>query len=456
MTESSDNRSTIYQRPVEILQRLIQFDTTNPPGNEAECISFINDLLTEFGIKTTILSRTPERPNLIARLNSGKRNVSPLLLYGHVDVVTTKDQKWKHPPFEGRLQDGYVWGRGALDMKGGIAMMLSAFLRSKIEGLDIPGDIVLAIVSDEEMGGDFGSRYLVENHSDLFDGIRYAIGEFGGFTLHIGNRRFYPIMVAEKQKCWLRSTIRGQGGHGAIPVRGGAMAKLSQLLQKLDKNRLPVHITPVANQMFKTIASSICGLKGLILSQLTNPLLTNQVLNLLGENGRIFDPLLHNTVSATVLHGSDTINVIPSEISVELDGRLLPGYGPDDLIAELRNLIGNDVELDIIRFDPGPDEPDMGLFSTLAEILCNADPDGIPVPLLLSAVTDAQSFSRLGIQTYGFLPMSLPKDLNFSQTIHGANERIPVEALDFGSRAIYELLRRHNEIKPSNLGMKFD
>lgn len=444
MMESSDNRLTIYQRPAEILRRLIQFDTTNPPGNEGQCISFINDLLTEFGINTTLLSRTPERPNLIARLRSTQRNVSPLLLYGHVDVVTTKDQKWKHPPFEGRLQDGYVWGRGALDMKGGIAMMLSAILRAKIEGLDLPGDIVLAIVSDEEMGGDFGARYLVENHPGLFDGIRYAIGEFGGFTLHIGNRRFYPIMVAEKQRCWVRATIRGQGGHGSIPVRGGAMAKLSHLLQRLDKHRLPIHITPVTKQMFKAIASSLGGLKGLILSQLTNPLLTNRVLDLLGESGRIFDPLLHNTVSATVLHGSDTINVIPGEISVELDGRLLPGFGPDDLIAELRNVIGHEIELDIIRFDNGPAEPDMGLFSTLTGILCKADPDAVPIPLLLSGVTDAQSFSRLGIQTYGFLPMSLPKDLNFSQMIHGANERIPVEALDFGTGAIFELLKQHN------------
>ena len=328
-------------------------------------------------------------------------------------------------------------------MKGGIAMMLASFLRSKIEGLDLPGDIVLAIVSDEETGGDFGARYLVENHPDMFDGIRFAIGEFGEFTLHIEDRRFYPIMVAEKQRCWLRATVRGPGGHGSMPVRGGAMAKLSQLLQKLEKKRLPVHITPVANQMFKVIASSLGGLKGLFLSQLTNPLLTDWVLNLLGETGRIYDPLLHNTVSATVLHGSDTINVIPSEISVELDGRLLPGFGPDDLISELRNLIGNEIELDIIRFDPGLAEPDMGLFSTLAEILRNADPAAIPMPLLLSSATDAQSFSQLGIQTYGFLPMLLPKDLNFSQVIHGANERIPVEALDFGAKAIYELLRQY-------------
>jgi len=440
--ESATNISSIYQRPSELLQRLIRFDTTNPPGNEAECISFINGLLTKAGIETTILARMPERPNLIARLR-GQGNISPLLLYGHVDVVTTVNQKWQNPPFEGKLIDDFVWGRGALDMKGGIAMMLASFLRAKAEGLNLPGDVVLVIVSDEETGGDFGSKYLVENHSGLFEGIRYAIGEFGGFTLHIGKRRFYPIMVGEKQKCWMRATIRGPGGHGSIPVRGGAMARLSRLLQKLDKNRLPVHITRVASLFFKTVALSLGGLKGLIVGQLTNPLLTNSLLNLLGERGRLFDPLLHNTVSATILHGSEQINVIPSEISVELDGRLLPGYHPDDMIAELHQLIGSDIELEVIRFDPGPVEPDMGLFDTLADILRKADPDGIPIPLLLSGVTDGRFFSRLGIQTYGFLPMPLPEDLNFSQTIHGSNERIPVEALDFGTSAIYELLQRY-------------
>ena len=440
--ESATNISSIYQRPSELLQRLIRFDTTNPPGNEAECISYINGLLTKAGIETTILARMPERPNLIARLR-GQGNISPLLLYGHVDVVTTVNQKWQNPPFEGKLIDDFVWGRGALDMKGGIAMMLASFLRAKAEGLNLPGDVVLVIVSDEETGGDFGSKYLVENHSDLFEGIRYAIGEFGGFTLYIGKRRFYPIMVGEKQKCWMRATIRGPGGHGSIPVRGGAMARLSRLLQKLDKNRLPVHITRVASLFFKTVALSLGGLKGLIVGQLTNPLLTNSLLNLLGERGRLFDPLLHNSVSATILHGSEQINVIPSEISVGLDGRLLPGYHPDDMIAELHQLIGSDIELEVIRFDPGPVDPDMGLFDTLADILRKADPDGIPIPLLLSGATDGRFFSRLGIQTYGFLPMPLPEDLNFSQTIHGANERIPVEALDFGASAIYELLQRY-------------
>jgi acetylornithine deacetylase/succinyl-diaminopimelate desuccinylase-like protein len=438
---SEGKASSMYQRPTELLQRLIQFDTTNPPGNESECISFINGLLTEAGIETNILSYLPERPNIIARLH-GQGKASPLLLYGHVDVVTTENQKWQHPPFEAKVTDGFVWGRGALDMKGGVSMMLAAFLRAKAESLKLPGDVVLAIVSDEEALGDCGAKYLVEKHSDLFKDVRYAIGEFGGFTFYIGKRRFYPIMVAEKQVCWMKATVRGLGGHGSMPVRGGTMARLSQLLQQLDKHRLPVHVTPAARLMFRTMASALGGLTGLILGQLTNPVLTNGVLNLLGERGRLFDPLLHNTVSATILHGVDKINVIPSEVSVELDGRLLPGYNPDDMIAELHQIIGNDVKLEVIRHDLGPAAPDMGLFDTLADILREADPDGIPVPLLLSGTTDGRLFSRLGIQTYGFLPMQLPEDFNFARTIHAADERIPMEAVDFGANAICKLLQR--------------
>ena len=437
---STGDMSSIYQRPTELLQRLIRFDTTNPPGNEAECISFISDLLAGSGIKTTILSRTPERPNLIARL-SGQGNASPLLLYGHVDVVTTENQKWQHPPFEAKVVDGFIWGRGALDMKGGIAMMLTAFLRAKIEELQLPGDVVLALVSDEEGLGGFGARFLVENHPDLFAGIRYAIGEFGGFSLYVGKKRFYPIMVAEKQVCWIKAFVRGPAGHGSLPARGGAMAKVARLLQKLDKKRLPVHITPVARLLFKTMASTLGGLNGLIIGQLLNPKLTDIVLNLLGERGRVFDPLLHNTVNATVLHGSDKFNVIPSEVSVELDGRLLPGYEPDDMIAELHQIIGQDVELEVLRFDPGPDEVDMGLFDKLADILNEFDPEGRPLPLLLSGTSDARFFSRLGIQTYGFLPMPLPEDFNFSRTIHAADERIPIEAVDFGTNAIFKALK---------------
>ena len=435
------NLSPIYQRPAELLQRLIQFDTTNPPGNESDCIMFIRGLLAEAGIESRIVAETPERPNLIARL-PGQGNAPPLLLYGHVDVVTTENQVWQHPPFEGKIADGYLWGRGALDMKGAVAMMLSAFLRSKAEGISLPGDVVLTVLSDEEAGSNRGAKFLVEQHPDLFQGIHYALGEFGGFTMHIGNQRFYPIMIAEKQICWMKATVRGPGGHGSIPIHGGAMRKLSELLRIIDRNRLPVHVTPVARQMFSKIAASLGGINGLMLKQLLNPSLTNSVLNLLGERARIFDPLLHNSVSPTILHGSQKINVIPNTVTVELDGRLLPGFQPEDLISELRQITGSDVEFEVIRYDPGPAEPDLGLFDLLADVLRSADPGGVPIPLLLSGVTDGRFFSQLGIQTYGFTPMRLPEDFNFTGTIHAADERIPVDAVEYGTNAIFQVMQR--------------
>ena len=208
------NMANIYQRPAELLQRLIQFDTTNPPGNETECIAYIDTLLKNSGLATTRLVKDPERPNLITRLK-GQGSAPPLLMYGHVDVVTTTGQEWTHPPFEGKLVDGFIWGRGALDMKSGLAMMLSAVMRARMESLVPAGDIVLAILCDEEAGSEYGAKYLVENHSDHFSKIRYALGEFGGFTNHIGTKRFYPIQIAEKQICWIKATVRGPGGHGA-------------------------------------------------------------------------------------------------------------------------------------------------------------------------------------------------------------------------------------------------
>lgn len=327
-------------------------------------------------------------------------------------------------------------------MKGGVAMMLAAFLRAKAEGVALPGDVVLAVLCDEEAGSDDGAKYLVEQHTDVFGGIRYALGEFGGFPLYLGGRKFYPIQVAEKQLCWLKATVRGPAGHGSIPMRGGAMAKLGHLLQHLDAHRLPVHLTLVARQMLETMSCALPPALGSVFSQLLDPARTDRVLDGLGTQGLIFDPLLHNTVNATTVRGGHKINVVPSEIEVELDGRLLPGYRPADMISELRSILGDEVELELVRHDPGPADPDMGLFETLADTLREVDPEGIPVPLLLFGVSDARFFSRLGIQTYGFIPMQLPEAFNFVQTIHAADERIPVAALEFGTNALYKVLQR--------------
>jgi acetylornithine deacetylase/succinyl-diaminopimelate desuccinylase-like protein len=440
VSEEMATPSTLYN-PVEILQKLISFDTSNPPGNESECIAFIYQLLTRAGIKTRLIARSDGRPNLIARI-AGQGNAPPMLLYGHVDVVPADGQRWQQPPFSGVLAEGYVWGRGALDMKGGVAMILSAVLRAKAERVQLPGDVVLAIVCDEEMLGDYGAGFLVKTHPELFSGIRYALGEFGGFSFSIDKQRFYPIQVAEKQICWLRVRLSGPGGHGSMPVRGGAMAQLAHFLHRLDSCNLPLHVTPPARLMFQTMASALGGPSGLVIRQLLNPLLSGSMLGLLGQQRRLFAPLLRNTVSPTILGGSTNFNVIPDEVTVDLDGRLLPGFGPDDLIRELHTVGGDKAQFEVVRFEPGPSSVDMGRFNILADILKEADAEAVPCPLLISGVTDARFFSRLGIQTYGFLPMSLPEEFNFMETVHGVNERIPVNAVEFGTRAIYQALQR--------------
>ena len=427
--------------PAELLQHLLRFDTTNPPGNEAGCIDFIREQLEREGIVTETYAKDPARPNLVARL-AGDARAAPLLLQGHVDVVTTAGQQWTQPPFEGRLVDREIWGRGALDMKAGVAMLVTAFLRAKREGVRPPGDLVLCVLADEEAGSDLGARFLVEEHPELFEGIRYALGEFGGFTLTSRGRRFYPIQVAEKQICWLRATVRGPGGHGAMINRGGAMARVAKLLRDLDRGRLPVHVTPVVQQMLGGMAEALPRPQAAVFRSLLKPRLTDGALKLLGEQARLFEPMLRNTVNATIVQGGEKINVVPSEVQLELDGRSLPGLGPDALMSELQDLIGGDIELELVRHDPGRSEADLGLFDTLATVIRELDPEGIPLPLLQVGVTDGRFFSRLGIQTYGFLPMRLPKGFAFTKLIHAADERIPIDALEFGTEAVWRAVQR--------------
>ena len=441
---ASASRSILPLNPVGLLQDLVRFDTTNPPGNERECLVHIREVLTEAGCESLLLGRLATRPNLIARLE-GRGQAPPLLLLGHVDVVPAQGEPWQHPPFGGQIAEGYVWGRGTLDMKGGVAMMLTAFLRLKAENVAPPGDVILALVSDEEAGGEFGTQYLVENHPELFKDVRYAIGEFGGFSFPIARRRFYPVMVAEKQVCVLRATIRGAGGHGALPGPNSAATRLARVLQRLERRQLPLHLTPVAVEMFKAVASSLPFPSSVLFRQLLNPIFTGWLLKAMRDRGRLFGQLLRNTVNPTIIRGGEQINVVPSEINLGLDGRLLPGYSPQDLIDELHRMVGDDIVLEVVRHDPGPERPDMGLFDTLAAVLSQADPEAHPVPMLLPAATDGRLLAKLGIQSYGFLPMKLPPDFNFSQTIHGRNERIPIEALDFGSEAIYQLLLRFDQ-----------
>ncbi|MBN1875079.1 MAG: M20/M25/M40 family metallo-hydrolase [Anaerolineae bacterium] len=436
---------SIYERPVEILQNLVRYDTTNPPGNEAACVQYIAHLLRQAGIEPRLLGRNDDRPNLIARL-PGRGDAPPLMLEGHVDVVTTEDQDWEHPPFAAEIVDGTLWGRGTLDDKGSVAMMVAALLRAKAEAdkagaPQLPGDIVLTVVADEEAGAEYGASYLVEQHPEQFEGIRDAIGEGGGLSVRMVGQKCYPISVTEKQICSMQVTLRGPAGHGSMPLRGGAMAKLAEVLHTLDRKRLPVHIMKTTRQMFETLKDTLAFPQNLVLGQLLNPVFTDRILDALGNKSRLLAPMFHNTVSPTIVQGGTKINVIPGMITLHLDGRLLPGFGPEDMLRELRALLENGVELAVTSYEPGPAEPDMKLYQLLAGVLQKADPEGIPLPYMLSGVTDARHFSRLGIQMYGFMPLQVPDGL--VDTIHAANERVPVAAVEWGTQVMYEVLQRY-------------
>lgn len=434
------------QSPETLLQALIRFDTSNPPGNESQCIGFIKELLTDAGMNSTILAKSPDRPNLLARM-PGQGIAPPLLLYGHLDVVPVSGQNWVHPPFSGEIIDGTVWGRGAIDMKGGIAMMLAALLRLQQEGFTPAGDLIFLGLCDEEVGGAFGAQFIAENHADLLAGVHHAIGEFGGFNLDLQGKRFYPIQIAEKQGCGIVITTRGAAGHASLIATDGALAKAAEILQILNSRLFPVQITPPFREMILALAAGLPFPKDLLLRTLLVPTLANATLKLMDSQSRaVFSSLLRNTINPTIIQAGTAVNVIPEEVRIQTDVRLLPGESPEDFAALLRRRLPLDASVEIVYYSPNPArDVDMRLFGLLASILEETDPTGKPIPWFLPAVTDARFFNLLGIQTYGYTPMQLPPGTQFSDLIHAANERIPVSSVRFGTDAIYSVLHRYGQ-----------
>jgi len=433
-----------YQdQPVKLLQKLIRFNTTNPPGNEKECIEFIRNVIEGSGIETKIFAKEANRPNLVARIK-GKREKPPLLLYGHVDVVTSEYQQWDRGAFSGDLYQDCIWGRGAADMKGGLAMMVSTLLKIKKEGVLLPFDVIFLALCDEEVDGELGAQYMVEEHAEIFKDVRYAISEFGGFRMDIDGVSFYPIQVAEKQGCGLEMTVHGPAGHGATIQQGGTIGRLAKILSILDRRLLPVHITDSAMIMIAAMAENVDSRKKIFLSLCKIPLLTNICIKMLGKLGNFLSPLLRNTVNITLINGGNSVNVIPSEISMNADVRILPGFTPQDVIQEIRDIYTDEVLIDVVYNCPNPAEkPDMGLYEILAGSLKQYYPDAKPIPYFMAGVTDARFFNRLGIQTYGFTPISFPDGVDFSDMMHAANERVTVKSIEAGYEIIYNAIMEY-------------
>ncbi|MFI2209280.1 M20/M25/M40 family metallo-hydrolase [Streptomyces sp. NPDC020141] len=429
---------------IALTQRLIRFDTTNPPGREADCVRFVHGLLTEAGVASTLVAKDPSRPNLVARL-PGRGVAPPLLLHAHVDVVPTEGQAWSHPPFSGDLRDDHVWGRGAIDMKGSLASMLVALLGLHARGTPPAGDVLLAVVADEENGSAVGARHLVQDHPHLFDGVAYAVGEDGGASLELdGSRRVHPIVVAEKRAVWLRATFRGPAGHASrIPPEHSVPRRLNRLLDALAGGGLGPRPGAVTHRMLTALAAAHPGPLGEALLRFRDDPADLSALKPLSERDALFlRSISQHTANPTVIAGGTRTNVIPGEMSVDIDGRLLPGdFTADDFISALRAKAGFPLDIEVlVEGEPMP-EPVLGPFyERLAGVLREADPDGVPVPMMTTASTDARLFPQLGISSYGFMPLLIPAGSGYRDLLHAPDERIPFAALHFGVHCFEQLL----------------
>ena len=436
MTQNSAAAPTAQDEVAALASDLIRIDTTNPgdhsgPGERAAA-ERVAELLDEVGLEPVVLESHPKRTSVVARVEGADRSRPGLLIHGHLDVVPADPGDWQVHPFSGETRDGCVWGRGAVDMKDMDAMTLAVVRQRLREGRRPPRDVVLAFVADEEAGGTWGARWLVDNHPELFEGVTEGIGEVGGFSVMIGDRRLYLIQAAEKGIAWLRLTARGTAGHGSMLQADNAITTLAEAVARVGRHEWPVRLTPAAQAFFGEAAAALgTELEGNGYRELATKL---------GPISRMVGATLCHTANPTLLNAGYKVNVVPQTATAQLDCRFLPGY-EDEFFDELEKLLGPEVQVERLHQDIAVETTlDGELAAAMTAALHAEDPDGRAVPYCLSGGTDAKSFSRLGIRCFGFAPLRLPGDLDFSGMFHGVDERVPVDALRFGVRVLDRFL----------------
>jgi acetylornithine deacetylase/succinyl-diaminopimelate desuccinylase-like protein len=430
-------RRTAEDEVVELCRDLIRMDTSNygdhsGPG-ERVAAEYVADKLAEVGLEPRVVESHPGRASVVARVEGVDPSRDALLLHGHLDVVPAQASDWEVPPFSGEVRDGFLWGRGAVDMKDMDAMILAVLRQRLMEGRRPPRDVVLAFLADEEAGGAWGARYLVDEHPELFEGCTEAVGEVGGFSLTVpGDRRLYLIETAEKGMAWLRLTATGTAGHGSMVNPDNAVTAVAAAVARLGEHRFPVRLTKTV----RAFLERVCEAYGVAFDP-ENP---EESVKGLGSASRMIAATLRNTVNPTVLDAGYKTNVIPQEAVAQVDGRFLPGYEAE-FFATVDELLGPDVRRDFVHHDVALEtEFDGALIEAMEAALTSEDPAAVAVPYCLSGGTDAKSFSRLGIRCFGFSPLLLPPDLDFSGMFHGINERVPLAGLRFGVRVLDRFL----------------
>ncbi|MBK7073715.1 MAG: M20/M25/M40 family metallo-hydrolase [Myxococcales bacterium] len=429
----------------DMCAHLLRLDTTNPPGNERPAADYLAGKLREVGYDVTVIESAPTRANLVTRYR-GDGRAAPLLLAAHLDVVEADPTQWRQPPFSGAIAEDCLWGRGAIDMKNMAAMSVAILRKLAVDKPTLARDVIFAGVADEEAGCDLGSRFLVEQHPELVR-AEYAIGESGGFSLHLGNATFYPVQVAEKGLCWVRARWKGEPGHGSMPRPDSAVVRMAAAIAALGKARLPVHPTAQLHRFLEAVAAKQPTVARPILKLLTKPELLARVLRLRPDAGvaRSLGALLTNTASPTVVRAGNKTNVIPGVAEVEIDGRTLPGQSTEDFLRELRAVLGDDVELEVMKAAPPTvTEPIASpLYDVIARQVVAREPDATVVPYMIPGFTDAKYFTQLGARWYGFSPVKIEKasGIKFADMFHGHNERIPIAGLRWGAEVLDAVVR---------------
>jgi acetylornithine deacetylase/succinyl-diaminopimelate desuccinylase-like protein len=418
---------------VDLCRELIRIDTSNygdhsGPG-ERKAAEYVAEQLAEVGLEPKIFESHPGRASTVARIEGTDPSRPALLIHGHLDVVPANAADWTHHPFSGEVADGCVWGRGAVDMKDMDAMTLAVVRDRLRSGRRPPRDIVLAFLADEEAGGTYGARHLVDNHPELFDGVTEGISEVGGFSFTVSEeRRLYLIQTAEKGMHWMKLTVAGTAGHGSMIHRDNAITELSEAVARIGRHKFPVRVT-------KTTRAFLDELGDALGTQL-DPEDMEATLKRLGGIAKLIGATLSNTANPTQLNAGYKVNVIPGEATAHVDGRFLPGY-KEEFFADLDRILGPNVKREGTHSDKALETSfDGPLVEAMQSSLLAEDPTAKAIPYMLSGGTDAKSFDDLGIRGFGFAPLKLPPELDFAGMFHGVDERVPVEGLKFGVRVL--------------------
>jgi acetylornithine deacetylase/succinyl-diaminopimelate desuccinylase-like protein len=436
MKLSADQIIELENETITLCQEMIRIPSVNygeGRGDEKAMAEYVAAKLAEVGIKSELIETAPNRVNVVAKIEGSDKSRPGLVLHGHIDVVPANADDWSVDPFSGEIKDGFIWGRGAVDMKDMDAMILATVRMWQRVGYKPPRNILLAFFADEEAGSDYGSRWLVKNRPELFNGYSEAVSEVGGFSLTItGGHRLYLVEAAQKGINWMKLSAKGTAGHGSFINPDNAVTKVADAVSRIGNYEWPQLETKTSGLLFRKIAQ-LTGDK--YDQKNVKPLLKH-----LGGAVKMLGATISNTANPTMLEAGYKVNVIPQSASAVVDGRFLPGY-EDQLQETIKRLAGDDIEVEMITRDIALEVEFAGpLVDAMCKAITGEDKEGIPVPYLMSGGTDNKALSDLGIIGYGFSPLRLPENLDFFALFHGVDERVPIDGLKFGVRVLYEFL----------------